>query len=173
MHFQISSQTTSGGYKLNSYFVSLPFTFIIKKYKNITERIFIEKNYYFKYYDKDIQQFIESHLDIPLKSVNDIEAFDYIQNWSKYYSCKNYHSQFTFMINYLDSFGLRDFPVDYKDLINDYEFEDNQIKRIVYYINKPSINKIKSVLNEEIEKYISKAMINYNYFITPPRTENQ
>ena len=131
LHLSIErSKSNSGNYFIFDM-VFLPFTFTIKKY-NGTERIFIEKNSYFEKFTNETQQFIENHLDIPLKTINDIEVFDYIQNWSEYSSCKNVHAQFTYIMRQIPIFYLSQFPVNYQDLRNEYEFEDNQIIKIQY-----------------------------------------
>jgi len=123
--------------EFENYLAYLPFTFIIKKPENENNfRIFIEKNQNFQFLnDKKEKDFIETHLDIPLKKINDIDPFDYIQNWSQFLSVKNIHAQFTFIIDIIPQFTLSDFPVDILNLTsNEYEFDDNQILKINYNI---------------------------------------
>jgi hypothetical protein len=83
LHFSIEAYFTSSGYQIYFYMTYLPFDFEIKE-DNGTQKIYIKKNLFFDNFDEDIKQFVESHLDIPLKKVNDIDVFDYIQNWSKF-----------------------------------------------------------------------------------------
>ena len=72
----------------------LPFNFKIKSYDG-DYRLFIEANnlaYIKKYYNSEISDFIDSHRNIPLKTINDIDPFDYIQNWSRFKKLKNKHA---------------------------------------------------------------------------------
>jgi hypothetical protein len=123
--------------EFEKYLANLPFSFIIKKLENENSfRIFIEKNQYFQFLnDEKEKDFIETHLNIPLKKINGIDPFDYIQNWSQFLSVKNIHAQFTFIIDKIPEFRLSDFPVDLLNLTsNEYEFDDNQILKINYNI---------------------------------------
>ena len=125
----------------------LPFNFIIDDY-NGEKRIFIQKNQYFNDFDSNIQTNINSHLNIPLKKINNIDPFDYIQNWSQFVSTKNPHAQFTYIIDQISHFFLLFYPVFYWNLTaNDYEFEDNYILRLSYKIKKPNFN------NQEFNQY--------------------
>ena len=118
----------------------LPFNFVIKEYNN-NFRIFIEKNKYYNKFDDKIKQFIDNHLNIPLKSINNKDPFDYIQNWSKFNSAKNQHAEFTNIISKISGFNLFQYPQNYSDLsLNDYEFEDNGLIKIEYLFN-PTIKK--------------------------------
>ena len=175
LHFSIEAYFTSSGYQIYFYMTYLPFDFEIKE-DNGTQKIYIKKNLFFDNFDEDIKQFVESHLDIPLKKVNDIDVFDYIQNWSKFSSCKNYHSQFMYIINVISRIYLSQFPLNFTDLINDYEFEDNQIKKISYLISKPKLNLQKSgdvdeFNDEEFNKYFLNIMQKYKFLIKPPIDE--
>ena len=138
LHFNIEPYSTKNGSQIYYYQVFLPFSFAIRKDENNEQRIFIVKNQYMDYYDNETKQFINSHLNIPLKSINDIEVFDYIQNWSQYRSCKNSHAQFTYAIQRIPRFYLSTYPVNYYDLKNDFEFDDNKIIKISYGIIKPN-----------------------------------
>ena len=141
--------------EFEQYIVYLPFTFIIKKPQNENKfRVFIEKNKNFQFLDDEKEkEFIESHLDIPLKKINDIDPFDYIQNWSQYLSAKNIHAQFTFIIDKIQEFRLSDFPVDILNLTsNEYEFDDNQILKINYIFYKNNDNEFDAYLMNIIKK---------------------
>ena len=131
-HFRIWAYRTPRGIKFDQYIVHLPFDFIIKEY-NGTHRIFIKSNDYINKYNQKVRQFINSHLEIPLKYINDIDPFEYIQKWSKYRRLKNIHAQFTVNIDRISSFSLNQHPEDYSDIAqNEYEFDDNKILRINY-----------------------------------------
>ena len=112
----------------------LPFNFTIKFYDG-DYRLFIKPNDFITSYNSEIQNFIHSHVDLPLKTINDIDPFDYIQNWSKFKKLKNKHAEFTYIIGEISKFNLYEFPLNYSDLsLNDYEFEDNKLLRIGYIL---------------------------------------
>ena len=167
LHFNLQSNFKS------EYNVSLPFNFIIKRDNNEEYRIFIEKNEYFENFENiKEKEFIESHLNIPIKKINNIDPFDYIQNWSQFSSVKNPHAQFTFMIDRIPNFSLSDFPVYFWNITsNEYEFDDNQILRMNYKIDKKEKNNLKFNTNfmnkRKSNKYlfgnISKSEENLNW----------
>ena len=119
------------------YEVYLPFNFKIDEFEG-EKRIFIEKNYnYFSKFDISIQNFIESHLNVPIKTINNIDPFDYIQNWSLFSSRKNPHSQFTYIIDKISHFYISNEPLYYWNIsLNDYEFEDNTNLRLSYKLSR-------------------------------------
>ena len=89
---------------------------------------------------------------------------------------QNYHSQFMYIINVISRIYLSQFPLNFTDLINDYEFEDNQIKKISYLISKPKLNLQKSgdgdeFNDEEFNKYFLNIMQKYKFLIKPPIDE--
>ena len=50
------------------------------------------------------------------------------------------HAQFTLRISEISNFKLREHPLNYTDMsLNEYEFEDDEILRVGYYIEKPII----------------------------------
>ena len=140
LHFNIYAHQTPKGIKFGQYFFALPFDFEIRKDKNDKYRIFIKKNRYFNYADISSQELINSHLDIPLKAINGIEPFEYIQNWSQYRQTKNPHAQFSSIIGTISSFFLHHYPVDYYELLNEYEFDDNNSFKMFYLNNFDLVN---------------------------------
>ena len=126
LHFNIYAHQTPKGIQFGQYLAVLPFNFEVRKNDNGQYKIFIKKNSFFDRLSSSQKDFFEAHLDIPLRKINDIDPFDYIQNWSKYKQAKNPHAQFTYIINQISYFYLFNFPIEYSDLYNEYEFEDNE-----------------------------------------------
>ena len=156
LHFNIMPFSTPNGEPIPQYIVCLPFDLIVKKYNNIF-RIFIKKNSYYNEFDSNIKKFIDKHLNLPLKTINDIDPFDYIQNWSIFGDSKNVHAQFTNKIKEISNFNLASFPLNYSDMsLNDYEFEDNQIVRMSYKIKIP--NNIKNIQFNQYYLYSFKSI---------------
>ena len=140
LHFNILAHQTHKGIKFSQYNVYLPLNFDIRKDDNNNFRVFIKKNKFTENATISDQNFINSHLNIPLKKINGIDPFDYIQNWSKYKQTKNFHSQFTFIIDLISYFPLCFFPVEYSELYNEYEFDDNRIIKLFYLNNFEKVN---------------------------------
>ena len=172
-HLIVYSLKTPKGISLKKYDVNLPFNFIIKEH-NSQYRIFIQKNDYYNKYDKTIQKVIDGHLKIPLKHINGIDPFDYIQNWSKFKGLKSPHAHFTKRIAEISHFYLYNHPLNYSELsLNEYEFEDDKILRIPYYFqikekkdlkfNNYLLNVIKAEDTNEIPS-IDKIYNNYLIF---------
>ena len=142
-HLRVYSIKTPKGISLKKYHVNLPFDFIIKEH-NSQFRIFIKKNNYYSKYDKTVQKVIDDHLQSPLKSINGIDPFSYIQNWSKFRGLKNLHAQFTKRMSEISHFSLYYHPLNYTELsLNEYEFEDDKILRIPYYFEIKEIKDLK------------------------------
>ena len=98
-HLTICSFKTPKGIIFEQYEAVLPFYFVIKNSSNDTEKgefkMYIVPNRYIDNCEDSIQKFILSHVNIPLKTIDDQDPFDYIQNWSKFSATKNEHAQFT------------------------------------------------------------------------------
>ena len=161
LHFLIGSHKTEGGIQFSQYIAVLPFRFYIKKYGEKQEpRIFISKRDQIDLFDENVQKFVAEHLDIPIKTINDLDPFDYIQNWGQYRGCKSQHCQFVYMMSTVTGFYIDFFPLDHSDLtLNEYEFEDNSILRIPYYISKPNPKE-----SEEYNSYFLKTIKKYNKY---------
>ena len=164
LHFNIFAIETPKKIKISQIFAFLPFNFKIEKYNNGEYRIFIEENEYKKSFPENVQKFIDEHKNIPLKTINDIDPFDYIQNWSKFRKLKNKHAEFTYAIGEITNFLIREYPLNYSDLsLNDYEFEDNQLLRTGYIIGENNVNnKNRNIIKWD---YVLKSKVNKNKVI--------
>ena len=155
-HISILSIETPKGIQFYEYSANLPLRYTIESYNN-EPRIFITiREEFIDQYDYDIQEMLLSHLDIPIKSINDMDPFDYIQNWSRFIVVKNTHSKFVRNLDKMPGFYLNYNPLNYSDFVaNELEFDDNKIIRLSYYIIKPEINdaKFKQFFVENLKKY--------------------
>ena len=155
LHLNVVAKVTPMRTSFEDYYAYLPFNFKIKKY-NTDFRIFIEGNDFKMSFGKKVYDFIINNSDYPIKNINGIDAFDYIQNWSKFRQIKNLHAQFKLRMNQVSFFSLKYHPLNYSDMsLNDYEFENGEVLKIPYKIwvrKKDNIefenyllNKIKSI----------------------------
>ena len=146
-HLNIFADETPKGSQVAQKILVLPFDVGIRKDKNGNHRVFIKKNFYSRFCREEDQKFIEAHLDIPIKSINDIDPFEYIQNWSKYSLVKNSHAQFSRNIKEMQAFSLSVHPIDFSEFYNEYEFDDNEIFYFYYLASFDSIKKDNIKLN--------------------------
>ena len=137
-HIDISPDETPSGILFSDYGAIYPFKYEIKKY-NGEIRLFINiREKVINGYDYYTQKFLRAHVDIPIKSINDKDPFDYIQNWTFLSNDKNVHTNFVFNFDFSTEFFFYLYPMNYSDLLdNDFEFDDNQILRVSYQIAKP------------------------------------
>ena len=176
IHLTLYSYKTPNGIPFTQYQVLLPFNYVIKKDNNNDEeeefKVYIEANDNIKYYSESDQKFIKDHIKIPLKSINDMDPFDYIQNWSKFRATKNVHAQFTYAINFaISHFSLAFHPFNYSDFsIYEYEFEDNKILRLASVMSVPNIKDVE--FNKFYEDYVKDKQKNsQNQFFQIPSVE--
>ena len=155
-HLAINAVETPSGIQFFEYWAIIPFRYIVRDYKG-NKRVFITiREDYINFYDNHTQNFIRSHLEIPIKTINDQDPIDYIQNWSPFVVVKNINSKFTHNLRYLPGFYLFFSPLNYSEFMqNEYEFDDNKILRISYYIGKPEIKneQFKNLFIETLRKY--------------------
>ena len=80
-HLNIVAEKTPLLTQIGLYYSALPFDFIIKEHQS-EYMIFIKKNFYFDYYNENVQNIIDNNVYYPVKRINRINPFDYIKNWS-------------------------------------------------------------------------------------------
>ena len=137
-HLYLYADNTPNGIQFSDYSAISPFKYIIREYKG-EKRLFIaiREDFILKY-DNYTQEFLREHIDIPIKTINNEDPIDYLQNWSKYLLIKNKNSNFVSNNRYISGFYFSSNPLNYEELIqNEFEFEDNKIIRISYIIEKP------------------------------------
>ena len=132
-HLNIVAEETPLLTKISQYYVVLPFN-----YKIISSKIYIEMNDYYYSYNDNVQKIIARNFISPVKRINRMDPFDYIQTWTKFRNSKNIHAQFTKRFGEISGFYLDYYPLNYSDFsFNEYEFESGDILRIPYLITKP------------------------------------
>ena len=143
-HLDITPHETPKGIKFFDYGAVLPFKYVVKKHKDEI-RLFISiRENIIKNYDFYTQKFLKSHEEIPIKTINDKDPFDYVQNWTDLSNTKNPHTNFVFNIEPSTEFFFYLYPLNYSDLLdNEYEFDDNQMIKVSYQIAKPEKSKLK------------------------------
>ena len=137
-HLKIYAKESPLLTQISQYYAALPFDLIIKKVQS-NYRIFIKINIYYYSYGTKIQQIIDNNILIPIKTINRINPFDFIQNWSKLRNIKGKHAQFTINLKEFSFLYLHSRPLNYSDLsFNEFEFDSGDILRIPYIIRKPT-----------------------------------
>ena len=159
LHLTLFASKSPKGIPFSQYIVALPLNFIIKQDKDKQFKIYIELNNLIFLYDEKIQRILQSCSNTPLKTINDMDPFDYIQTISKFRATKNKHAQFTFTINdFLSGIVLCTSPFNVSDfLFIDFEFENNFFLRLKPLLHIPNIDDIE--FNKFYDSYI-KSKIN-------------
>ena len=141
-HLNIEAKETPLLTQISQYYAALPFDFSITKVQSYY-RIFIKINSFYYSYSTTIQQILDKNKYSPIKTINRINPFDFIQNWSKLKNLKGKHAQFTSVFRTISFFYLHSRPLNYSDLsFNEFEFDSGDILRIPYLIRKPIKNDI-------------------------------
>ena len=137
-HLEINSYQTPTGIQFDQYSVVMPFSYEIKEFKG-EKRLFVKVRIdTIGLFDKEIQNFVRNHSEIPIKSINGMDPFDYIQNFTHFFGVKNVHGTFIQNFASISGYYLMAAPLNYTDLTqNEFEFEDNKIIRVSYIIIKP------------------------------------
>ena len=154
LHLSLYAEYTPKKIPFIQYQVHLPFNFVIKQDTNEKFKLYIEINDKIKHFDEDIKALLEKCVDSPLKSINDIDPFDFIQNFNKFRTTKNKHAQFTYNINFfMHFFNLAESPLNITDFTyHEFEFENNIFIRINSLIAVPNMEDVE--FNEFYLKYI-------------------
>ena len=90
----------------SKYSVCLPFQFRLDYDENNEIKLFIsEFPDCSAFYDIAVQNFIKNHVNHTLKSINDFDPFEFIQNFGKdFYDTKNPHARFSVMLRNIHCF---------------------------------------------------------------------
>lgn len=102
MHLNIASQVTQNGIDLEKSVAVIPFSFSIRKNENNETKLYIDPIIELvKIFFQDYIPQIEKVINTPLKSINEGDPFDYIQNFigNKFFQTKNRHATFSNNIN--------------------------------------------------------------------------
>ena len=166
-HLVLYAKYTPKGIPIIQYQIALPFNLYIKQ-EDL--KLYIKINNVIKYYSQDFKDLLASCENVPLKTINNLEPFDFVQNFSKFKKTKNVHAQFTLTMNYvINIFNLYESPFNYSDFAYfDYEFENNIIIRVFPH-RFPDL--VDAEFNRFYEEYIKKKekenVIKSAYFSLP------
>ena len=87
------------------------------------------------HYKNKLLEYLESHLNIPLKSINGTDPFDFIQYFGKYQLFRNRHAQFTYNLQAVKHSVMMSTPLDLSDIYDiEYEFENGDIINLNYLL---------------------------------------
>ena len=147
----------NGTIKFFNYRYCLPFQFYVDYNNNSDAKLFI-KEYptCSKFYAQTIKDNIKDHLNIPVEKINDIDAFDFLQNYDKkYYRFKNPDSQFRLSIQIIHDNNLTFVPLSIEELNSiNLSFVSGDTLHTYFHIIKDS--------NEQNEKAENKDRTNNN-----------
>ena len=120
----------------------MSFNLYIKQYENKEFKLYIKLNNNIKYYSQDFKNLLTSCENFPIKTINDLDPFDFVQSFGKFRKTKNLHAQFTYTMNViLQRIYLDSSPYDYSDYISfDIEFENNIMVRLLPIEYTPNLS---------------------------------
>ena len=117
----------------NNFYIVGPFNYYIKEYEG-QPRLFAEcetDNVLINFEDEneiDIITYCENENEKPIKSINNMDPFEYINNFGgKFLNLKNIHGTFSYKMNLNNWVSLKDYPMT-KDELNNLQvvFDDEQ-----------------------------------------------
>ena len=158
-HLSVNAFETPKGIQFFQYYAILPFTYVVKKHEGNKRLFIVIIEELLEKYDNYTKEFLQAHTNSSIKTINDMDPIEYIQNWSKYHRIKNNHSDFVNNLISISEFGLFNNPLNYNEMIqNEFEFDDNKIIRISYLIQKPEIKskQFQNFFLSSIKKYKNK-----------------
>ena len=152
LHFNILSKVSPYNYNIENIQMCLPFSFYIKGNTTETIKIFIEIfDDCFNFFNKEKQDFIKSHLDKPLLTINGLDPLECIQNLqSEFNSLHNKHAQFSYNLENAHKLSFNYNPVSEEKMNNiEFIFEGGDNLTLDYYINYKEENNLKENINED------------------------
>ena len=160
-HLNIVASKSPNGYDLKKMSMCLPFSFVIRGETPEDAKVYIEKyEDCFKFFNIQVQKFVENHLDQPLIQINGTDPFDFIQNIQlEFNAIHNKHGQFTRNMNAAHKISINRNPLTKDQFSNiEFQFEKDLIKLdyYLYYLNPDFEDNIEFMefYNNEIQKEI-------------------
>ena len=141
-HLNIAALQSPNGYNLQLMTMCLPFSFHIEGKDRDDAKMYIEiYEDCFDFYNEEEKEYIKNHEGKYLKSINNTDPFDFIQNiQNEFNSFYNKHSTFTYSILIAHKISIISNPFKKEQFSNIiFEFEDNESISLDYYlVNKNS-----------------------------------
>ena len=125
---------------LDKFLILGPLDFSMKEDEDGNIKIYgecIEDNQLEDFYNgNQISEICQYYSDTPIKSINDMDPFEYINNFGgNFLSTKNIHGTFSFKIKYHNNVPLSDYPLSLEDFQNyKVEFESGESFTTEYLI---------------------------------------
>ena len=114
-----------------------------------------------------ILKFIKAHADVPLKSINGTNPFEFIQDFGLLQLFRNRHAQFTYNLDLVKHSSIRAMPYYLSDLTDiEYEFENGDIINVNYILLSSS--NLQGIDKEEFDEFYHSLIYNQsNPFLIP------
>ena len=136
-HLNIAAYQSPNGYYIQKISACLPFMFGIDGNNREDAKIYIRKfNDCFDFFDEEVKKFVEEHENAILKSINDNDPFDYIQNINvEFEPFYNKHSTFTRNMKSAHKINICSNPLSQEQLSDlTFVFEDESNITLSYYL---------------------------------------
>ena len=160
----------------------LPLSLYVDKDTNDNNKIKIYIKYspnYSKFYINEVNNYLQTKSEekIPIKLINGLDPFEYIQNWGwNYYGLRSPHGQFSKNIQLLNEFYLILYPLLPEELNVKFEFESSNDKKdfiiLDYFVIFPDIQTLnelngfnqkllQNIKEEEFKQFFTEEMKKY------------
>ena len=159
--------------QLNYMTACLPFSLYVDKDTNDNNKAKIYIKYFEEcasFFEEKIRIYTKDKSDkkIALEKINDLNPFDYIQNWGRIYQgLKSPHGHFTLMKTIIHAFYIRLLPYSPEDLSMKFKFEGvNEELNLDYYIYIPDTSQM--FLEDDFDDFFETQIALYKNKIMEP-----
>ena len=152
----VATKCLDNGVCIDKLRMCLPFSLVIKGNSSESAEVYIQKNEdCLYYYDNSIIDFINNNLNNSLKSINNSNVFDFIQNFGvQFDNLKNAHGRFSYYLENIHNFQITAFPFTKSECSNiTFVFNDDQNITLDYHLINTEQNLQSSKQREQINDF--------------------
>ena len=154
-HFRFfATKCLDNGVCIEKLRMCLPISLVIKGNSSESAKVYIQKNENcLDYYDNSTIEFINNNLNNSLKSINNSNVFDFIQNFGvQFDNIKSAHGRFSYYLENIHNFQITAFPFTKGECSNiTFVFNDGQNITLDYHLINTAQNLKQSEQNNDFK----------------------
>ena len=152
----VATKCLDNGVCIEKLRMCLPISLVIKGNSSESVEVYIQKNENcLEYYDNSNStiEFINNNLNNSLKSINNSNVFDFIQNFGvQFDNIKSAHGRFSYYLENIHNFAITAFPFKQSECSNiTFIFNDNQNITLDYHLINTAHNLKQSEQNNDFK----------------------
>ena len=150
----VATKCLDNGVCIEKLRMCLPISLVIKGNSSESAEVYIQKNENcLDYYDNSTIEFINNNLNNSLKSINNSNVFDFIQNFGvQFDNIKSAHGRFSYYLENIHNFQITAFPFTRSECSNiTFIFNDNQNITLDYHLINTAHNLKQSEQNNDFK----------------------